>query len=71
MVRTRFWLKLLELAWKELSVVWLAGGRRVGTVFIRISTKLKISTANSALAITSGRFDLIRTRINVGDSFKW
>src|SRR5258707_2566369 len=30
MVHRRFWLKLLERAWKERSVVWLAGVRRVG-----------------------------------------
>jgi predicted AAA+ superfamily ATPase len=30
MVHGRFWLKLLESAWKERSVVWLAGVRRVG-----------------------------------------
>ncbi len=30
MVHRRFWLKLLESAWKERSVVWLAGVRRVG-----------------------------------------
>jgi predicted AAA+ superfamily ATPase len=30
MVHRRFWLKLLEGAWKERSVVWLAGVRRVG-----------------------------------------
>jgi hypothetical protein len=27
MVHRRFWLKLLERAWKERSVVWLAGVR--------------------------------------------
>jgi len=30
MVHRRFWLKVLERAWKERSVVWLAGVRRVG-----------------------------------------
>src|SRR3979490_1468000 len=30
MVHRRFWLKLLERAWKERSVVWLAGVRRAG-----------------------------------------
>jgi predicted AAA+ superfamily ATPase len=30
MVRRRFWLNLLGRAWKERSVVWLAGVRRVG-----------------------------------------
>ena len=30
MVHRRFWLKLLGRAWKERSVVWLAGVRRVG-----------------------------------------
>ena len=30
MVHRRFWLKLLERAWKERSIVWLAGVRRVG-----------------------------------------
>jgi predicted AAA+ superfamily ATPase len=30
MVHRQFWLKLLERAWKERSVAWLAGVRRVG-----------------------------------------
>jgi len=30
MVHRQFWLKLLEGAWKERSVIWLAGVRRVG-----------------------------------------
>src|SRR5438105_10011683 len=30
MVRRYFWLSLLEQAWKDRSVVWLAGVRRVG-----------------------------------------
>jgi predicted AAA+ superfamily ATPase len=30
MVHRRFWLNLFERAWKERSVVWLAGVRRVG-----------------------------------------
>src|SRR5258705_10633626 len=34
MVHRRFWLKLLERAWKERSVVWLAGVRRVGKTYL-------------------------------------
>ncbi|MDR3675962.1 MAG: ATP-binding protein [Acidobacteriota bacterium] len=30
MVQRRFWLQLIERAWRERSVVWLAGVRRVG-----------------------------------------
>jgi predicted AAA+ superfamily ATPase len=30
MVKRRFWLNLIEQAWREKSVVWLAGVRRVG-----------------------------------------
>lgn len=34
MVRRRFWLKLIERAWRQRSVVWLAGVRRVGKTFL-------------------------------------
>src|SRR5437660_7235032 len=34
MVHRRFWLKLLESAWKERSVVWVAGVRRVGKTYL-------------------------------------
>jgi len=30
MVHRHFWLKLLDRAWKDRSVVWLSGVRRVG-----------------------------------------
>ena len=30
MVKRRFWLNLIEQAWREKPVVWLAGVRRVG-----------------------------------------
>jgi predicted AAA+ superfamily ATPase len=34
MVRRRFWLKQIETAWRERTVVWLSGVRRVGKTFL-------------------------------------
>ena len=34
MIQRRFWQKLVEQAWSERSVVWLAGVRRVGKTFL-------------------------------------
>ena len=34
MVRRSFWIDLVESAWKEKPVVWLAGARRVGKTFL-------------------------------------
>lgn len=34
MVRRRFWIKRIEQAWRERSVVWLSGVRRVGKTFL-------------------------------------
>ena len=34
MVQRRFWQRLVEQAWGERSVVWLAGVRRVGKTFL-------------------------------------
>jgi uncharacterized protein len=34
MVRRTFWLNLVEAAWKQRSVLWLAGVRRVGKTYL-------------------------------------
>jgi len=34
MVQRRFWLKRIEQAWRERSVIWLSGVRRVGKTFL-------------------------------------
>jgi predicted AAA+ superfamily ATPase len=34
MVRRQFWVQRIELAWRERSVIWLSGVRRVGKTFL-------------------------------------